>query len=34
MRALKRRLANHVWLLMIADERRPRRQLDHDENAA
>jgi transposase len=34
MRCLKRRLANHLWRLMIADERRARSALDVDESAA
>lgn len=34
MRCLKRRLANHLWRLMIADERRARSALDGDEIAA
>lgn len=34
MRCLKRRLANHLWRLMIADERRARSTLEADEIAA
>lgn len=34
MRCLKRRLANHLWRLMIADERRARSALDHGKIAA
>ena len=34
MRCLQRRLANHLWRLMIADERRLRSTITPDEIAA
>jgi len=34
MRCLKRRLANHLWRLMLADERRPRSPTGTDAIAA